>query len=248
MLSFFAAYGGLFFKETLIMITVGTSEIIIGTIATVLAYGFTASIVGWFRAWVALQMGDDTPERDGYLTFNPFVHTDIIGFFCFIFLQFGWFKSIVIDKSAIRGKHAKLKQILAYYSDTITHIIFSFLGIIALVVFFGESARCALKYALSLRDFSCYYYLAQNAPNVSSFVLSLSFILFAFTRLNILLSGLTFAFNTLRYAFFSNRESIMSYNPLYYMLFSFLFFIFVARPVGGLVLYSGLLLSKCFIG
>jgi len=153
-----------------------------------------------------------------------------------------------IDKSAIRGKHAKLKQILAYYSDTITHIIFSFLGIIALVVFFGESARCALKYALSLRDFSCYYYLAQNAPNVSSLVLSFSFILFAFTRLNILLSGLTFAFNTLRYAFFSNRESIMSYNPLYYMLFSFLFFIFVVRPVGGLVLYSGLLLSKCFIG
>ena len=31
------------------------------------------------RNWMAVKLGDDTPEREGKLTLNPFAHADIFG-------------------------------------------------------------------------------------------------------------------------------------------------------------------------
>ncbi len=230
------------------MFTVEFSELMIGAIATIIAYGFIASMVGCFKAWVALQMGDDTPVDDGFLTLNPLPHVDIFGFLCFLFLGIGWFKAITIDRSEIHGKYKRLKGIVAFYSNTFLHVLFSFLGILLLRLLFGVPGPCALGCALHAENFSCYYYLAQQAHNLSSFALVGSFILFAFTRLNILLAGLTFAINTIRYLIFPERGSMPEYGPLYTFVISILFLMLVARPVGYLVFRSGMFLSSCVIG
>ncbi|MGQ0600664.1 MAG: site-2 protease family protein, partial [Anaerolineales bacterium] len=42
------------------------------------------------HAYVADQLGDDTPRRMGRLTLNPLVHLDPIGSLLLIFAGFGW--------------------------------------------------------------------------------------------------------------------------------------------------------------
>jgi len=227
------------------MLSIEFFEFITGIIATIIAYGFIASAVGYFKAWVALQVGDSGPADDGFLTLNPIPHVDIVGFFCFLFLGIGWFQSIPIDRSVIRGKYKKLKSIMAFYSNTFMHIILSFLGIILLKIFFGVSGPQVLDCSLRAQNFACYYYLAQHAHNFSSIALAGSFVLLAFSRLNILLAGLTFARNTIRYTLFPNKGQMPEYGLLYTFVISILFFMLVARPVGHLVFCSGMFLSSC---
>jgi hypothetical protein len=54
----------------------GLRIIIIAT----LAYIPTVTISGWFEAWVAKKSGDDIPEQFGFLTLDPILHFNVIGF------------------------------------------------------------------------------------------------------------------------------------------------------------------------
>jgi len=49
-------------------------------IIALLSYIPTVTITGWFEAWVAKKCGDDVPEQFGFLTLDPIVHFNIIGF------------------------------------------------------------------------------------------------------------------------------------------------------------------------
>ena len=49
-------------------------------IIALLSYIPTVAITGWFEAWVAKKCGDDVPEQFGFLTFDPMVHFNVIGF------------------------------------------------------------------------------------------------------------------------------------------------------------------------
>lgn len=54
----------------------GLRIIIIAT----LAYIPTVTISGWFEAWIAKKSGDDIPEQFGFLTLDPMMHFNLIGF------------------------------------------------------------------------------------------------------------------------------------------------------------------------
>ena len=41
---------------------------------------------GFFKAWVAKKMGDDTAYRDGYMTLNPMAHVDVIALSFLLFI------------------------------------------------------------------------------------------------------------------------------------------------------------------
>ncbi|MGC9356455.1 MAG: site-2 protease family protein [Anaerolineae bacterium] len=44
----------------------------------------------WAHGWVAHLLGDDTPERQGRLALNPFVHLDPVGTIMILLTGFGW--------------------------------------------------------------------------------------------------------------------------------------------------------------
>ncbi|MCD6290755.1 MAG: site-2 protease family protein [Anaerolineae bacterium] len=46
------------------------------------------------HAWVAVQLGDPTPQRDGRLTLNPRAHLDVLGSLMFLVAGFGWAKPV----------------------------------------------------------------------------------------------------------------------------------------------------------
>ena len=49
-------------------------------IMSLLVYIPIATLSGYFTAWVAKKVGDDLPERMGYLTLDPFSHFSVFGF------------------------------------------------------------------------------------------------------------------------------------------------------------------------
>lgn len=52
------------------------------------------SFRGFFQAWVARKLGDETPANMGFLTMNPLAHIDPIGFICMLLAGIGFGKSI----------------------------------------------------------------------------------------------------------------------------------------------------------
>jgi Zn-dependent protease len=56
------------------------------------------------HAWVANELGDDTPRRNGRLTLNPLAHLDVMGSLMLVIAGFGWAKPVPIDPYAVRRR------------------------------------------------------------------------------------------------------------------------------------------------
>lgn len=92
------------------------------------------------HAWVALREGDDTAEKLGRITLNPFSHMDLMGsfivpvalFFMANGLIFGWAKPVPIDPSKFRNyKSGDIKVSLAgIVSNLILAVAFTLLSIV----------------------------------------------------------------------------------------------------------------------
>jgi Zn-dependent protease len=55
------------------------------------------------HAWVALLRGDNTAQRAGRLTLNPFAHLDIFGTLMILLGPFGWAKPVPVDGRFLKG-------------------------------------------------------------------------------------------------------------------------------------------------
>jgi Zn-dependent protease len=55
------------------------------------------------HAWVAVELGDDTPRRMGRLTLNPLAHLDPIGSLLLVFAGFGWAKPVMTNPYNFRN-------------------------------------------------------------------------------------------------------------------------------------------------
>lgn len=61
----------------------------------------------WGHAAMAKHFGDDTAEREGRLTLNPFAHLDLMGSLMIVMVGFGWAKPVPVDSSRLRGSWAE---------------------------------------------------------------------------------------------------------------------------------------------
>ena len=128
------------------MIKVEIIRTIIAYITIFLAYLVVITPSGFFRAWVAKKMGDDSAERYGLLSLNPFDHVDIVGLLMLFWTTsswrisipfggktfiplFGWGKFAPLDINKIRGKYFNSKLISILFSGVLMYI---FVGVAAL--------------------------------------------------------------------------------------------------------------------
>ena len=58
------------------------------------------------HAWVAKQFGDDTAERAGRLTINPWAHIDVMGLLMVIIVGFGYAKPVPTDPRQFTSRYA----------------------------------------------------------------------------------------------------------------------------------------------
>jgi hypothetical protein len=183
------------------MITLHTAEMFISIITFFIAYVVVITISNVFRAWVAYEMGDDTGVRLGYLTLNPMVHIDPVGLFFLFTFYFGWGRMVPINPLLIAEPYRTLKLALAYLSDSFMHLLLSVIGIIALLAIFDANIIGVMRYMVWTYNVS-HLPIANMYPEVSSFAISVGFIIFAFVYLNVVLGVLHFIINFSNYLLF----------------------------------------------
>ncbi len=82
------------------------------------------SFRGFFQAWVARKLGDETPANMGFLTMNPLAHIDPIGFICMLLVGIGFGKPIQF--SSRNYKNIKRDGAIQILSAPVSGLILAF--------------------------------------------------------------------------------------------------------------------------
>lgn len=76
------------------------------------------------HALVAKCFGDDTADRQGRISLNPFVHLDMLGSFLMVFTGFGWAKPVDVDPR--RMKNPKAGMAVTALAGPVSNLIAAF--------------------------------------------------------------------------------------------------------------------------
>lgn len=96
---------------------------------------FTAVPVHEFaHAFVASRLGDDTPERQGRVTLNPFAHLTLWGSLMLVVAGFGWGKPVSVDPNNF--KKPKRDMMLSSLAGPASNFIMAFLSMIVYKLLF----------------------------------------------------------------------------------------------------------------
>lgn len=156
-----------------------------------LAYVPTVTISGWFEAWVAKKCGDDVPQQFGFLTLDPLVHFNILGFGCLLagtllgdYLPFfkgipGWGKYVPINPSS----NSIGRTILQCHARAIAHFGMVVVALFSIIQFI-KFGHANFAWAVS----------TQASTSVTSAIALLQF----FFQQNILLCIIYMAIGTFR--------------------------------------------------
>lgn len=125
------------------MLTFQTVSLLNRFIAAGIAYFLITMISGFVQAWIAKKLGDTTAEHAGFLSFNPAVYIDWVGFLLFLITGFGWGTIVPINPLRFSGRYKRFEFLFAYASRSMVNFA---LGIITLFVL----DACFGGYLLSL--------------------------------------------------------------------------------------------------
>lgn len=232
-------------------------ELFMRMIIVLLVYFVTAPLVGFFRAWMADEMGDTTPEQLGFLTLDPLTHVSMWWVFFIIWVQvfsahfvpIGLGKYIPINPHNIRGGWRGLKLALAYLSDSLASILLGIGSFFILIVLFGADALVFLERAVSLEPLSLRT-LTVLRPDLSSISLIFVWFVVTFALFNCLVAAFSVISNLFHFVVFYYledliRESeyadmILMFGPL---IFLYLMIFFVWSYVTAFVVSMAYLLA-----
>lgn len=215
------------------MINIELAETLRSIIAQSLVYFPTIVCAGYGQAWLTKKLGDDTAYELGYMTLNPAVHFDPLGFFFLVFLNYGFGRPIPINPYDIHAPLQKLKTIALFWVGAAMYFMQSIIGLIlmmALGVLFYKS------------------HLVGMSAESSTF-LALKFILERFLRLNIVLTTLFFIWGFIRMIIFfmSGKSVFIKTDSVLFWVFVFIFVSSVFMYVESIFLYI-LLVFELLIG
>jgi len=116
------------------------------------------------HGFVAYQLGDDTAQRAGRLSLNPFAHLDVVGSFLLILVGFGWARPVPINPSRI-GK-GKKGQFLVSFAGIFANIVLAMLCAAALKALWAFAGINSFNYLVQFLLFLIYINLALFVFNL----------------------------------------------------------------------------------
>ncbi|OQA36446.1 MAG: hypothetical protein BWY54_00008 [Candidatus Dependentiae bacterium ADurb.Bin331] len=118
------------------MISLKTAEYLIAFITFAFTYIVGVTTGGFAQAWAAYKMGDDTPARVGYYSWDPFVHVDFLGALLFMYAGVGWVRILPIDPVNLPNVW---RRAFVYFSRTVAYCLLALLSLLLLIVVCGGS-------------------------------------------------------------------------------------------------------------
>lgn len=165
------------------MINVQIAQSLISLISFVIAYIISVTLAGCFTSWVALKMGDETPADYGFITLNPLMHLDLMGFLFMILFRFGWGRFIPINPHNITGRYAILKRFVAFLAEPFSYMVIATVSLVSVIALMGKEVLYA-----SAGFFDAF-------PGVSSYSFAISLIVMSMIFVNVMLAVITFLVN-----------------------------------------------------
>lgn len=235
--------------------TIKNAEFFISLGVVLISYFMSAPIVGYVRASVAAKMGDDTPEKLGFLTLNPFAHVSRVWVIIIIYLQFlfgylpfGIGRYIPLNPLNIQGKNRGLKLAAAYFVESFTAMGLSIAAFFSLILIHGPMSTKFLQQAVSFKNIITIF------PGMGSFTIVSSMLLITLFIMNTLTAAFSLAINCFHFVLFNFFEDalksseyadmIMLFGPL---IFLYVMVSFLREYIAQLVLGIAYLLG-CFVG
>lgn len=78
----------------------------------------------WAHGWVAHLLGDETPELQGRLSLNPFVHLDLVGTLMILLTGFGWGRAARVNPYRMsRVRNPRTGMALSALAGPVSNII-----------------------------------------------------------------------------------------------------------------------------
>ncbi len=109
-------------------------------IAAAIAYFLITMMSGYCQAWIAKKLGDSTAEEEGFLSFNPAVYVDVVGFILFLITGFGWGKIVPINPMHFHGRYKRFELFFAYASRPLVNGMLGLITLFILDIGFGGYA------------------------------------------------------------------------------------------------------------
>ncbi len=170
------------------------ANILILYTALFIAYCVVVTVSHFFKAWVALKLGDSTPAELGFLSWNPIDHVDFIGMVCLLTFGLGWGRSVPINPLNIHGRYRTAKIIFAHLSDTIAYIGIGIVAMLVLVFLF-DSNTIITSSNLAFNGMLSYQRLHSLYPQYSSVHIAVGFVAICVMYLSVMLGALQFIIN-----------------------------------------------------
>ena len=205
-------------------LTLNVVHQLIGIITALMTYFWLAPVLGCVRAWIAKKMGDDTPEMLGFLTLDPFVHIDMIGFMVTLLCGVGWGVNIPIYLNNIQGRFETPRRVFALFSDAMLGFFIAVLATIIAVA----------------RGYGYKQLLAAGAQPPSMGV-ALQYLLISTLNFSIFLMIISIVQNSATYIIWLASRRTSFYNPTVQLLFLF-------GPLLIYIIFGGFLYEALFLG
>ena len=78
----------------------------------------------WAHGWVAHLLGDETPELQGRLSLNPFIHLDPVGTLAILFTGFGWGRPAMVNPYRMsRVSNPRVGMALSALAGPVSNIV-----------------------------------------------------------------------------------------------------------------------------
>lgn len=240
------------------MLNVRCASLLVTKITFLIAYFFSSTITGSFRAWVSDKMGDPTAKLAGFLTLNPLMHVDPIGVVFLLLTQFGWGRMVPINPQNIDDSCAFVgarsgwripKLLIAYFSETVAYFVLAIVSLVGLVVLFGPAVLAFAGATIMQGECPPHLVIAHAFPHHSSLIIALGFILLVTSHLSTILGVLNGIINACYLGImlvadrFESTQMFLLANALPIALI-----LFLARPlrffIAGLVVHGGNILVR----
>ena len=112
------------------------------------------------HAWMAKKLGDDTAERMGRLTLNPFRHLDVLGAAMLIFFGFGFAKPVPVNPGRFTNQEKRRGGMaLTALAGPMSNLIMAFA---ALIIFGVVNALTETMVCARIGDSYGFYYAGES--------------------------------------------------------------------------------------
>lgn len=234
------------------MTNISQTEQIFSLIILTLVYFLSVSISGFFEAWITKKMGDDTPEQNGFLTLNPLIHLDFVGFGLLLFTGIGWGKPIPINPYNIDPNRRNLRLITVYGSEAFANLILAFVSLVLFLSLFIGSYACQPNFGVNtfFTFLGPLHNFANIFANYSSIKLVFGMFLVRLIILNIIMGALSLIVKSVRLGIFLSSENVkidLEYIQMIELLALLFLIYFFGNRVIILLLHMLVYISKFLI-